>query len=190
MIGSHFWVSLAKNVWRTLFCLTVLACVVGCGQQKVGADISGYHWQRFTPKDQNFSVLFPKIPKIKISSEQTAIGKIEVHAYIAEVDAQTAYGMAFNDYPTNFDVSDPPKIFNESIKSCLKIGYQIISQTDEKVESYPGMKIVLGNGDFRDSMKIFLVGSRLYQLNSIYATNNPHFDDLEKFMNSFSLTQQ
>lgn len=171
--------------------LCALMCLEsnGCGSKDSAAD-NADEWKRFTSDAGNFSALFPGTPREKIVPVQTALGESEAHNFVVEPDAQTAYGVNYNDYPAAVDVNHPQKLFDQCQASIVGEKGKIVVQQEMKVQNYPARELEFragGEANYSGRVRLILVGHRIYDLVAIFLTANPHASERQKFFDSFQL---
>jgi hypothetical protein len=141
-------------------------------------------------RSRKFLGLFPGLPKEKTSVEQTAAGEIEVHSFIVEPNIQTAYGINYNDIPPKLNLSNPEPLFDGGQSATIGETGAITTQRSMKFKGYPAREFEFkagGKANYSGKVRLILVGRRLYNLVTVFLTENPHASDAEKFFDSFSI---
>jgi len=175
-----------------LFSILTCAALTGCGSKDKGVN-SQHEWKLFSSKTGNFSALFPGAPRETVVPEPTAAGEIKMHSFIIETDAQTAYGINYNDYPDAIDISNPQKVFDRCQVAMTTGQGKIITQTAIKFGNYPARELEFqpgGLANYSGRVRLILVGRRIYSVSTVFLTANPHPAEAAKFLDSFSLNQK
>jgi len=165
--------------------------LTSCGSKDSTA-ASPNDWKPFSSEAGNFSVLFPGTPKEKNVVGQTAIGEMEMRSFVVETDLQTAYALNYNDFPPRLDLSDPERVFDQGMDSALGKTGTVITQRSMRCKGYPAREFEFkagGDANYVGRIRLILVGRRLYNIETIFLTGNPHESDCQKFFDSFSLNK-
>ena len=148
-------------------------------------------WNGFSSGPGNFSVLCPGDPKEITVFEQSTGGEIEFHSFIVESDDETAYGVVYNDYPPTANLPEPETAFDRSQGAIIeKHKAELLAQESLQVQSHPAREFEFkagGKANYSGRVRIILIDRRLYQLVTVFLTDNPHPADRAKFFDSFSL---
>lgn len=144
-------------------------------------------------EDGKFKVKFAGEPKVSSDIVPTDVGDIEMMSFLYEKSITEAYMVAYSDYPTAMVEQSSVKDMLIGAKNGSSGNMGITSfDLDEEVEmdGNPGMYFKGNANSIYAEYKIFLVGSRLYQIailrDGSYAT--PERSD--EFFNSFKLVEK
>jgi hypothetical protein len=155
------------------------------------------NWVTFNKNE--FSVLFPEQPEEGDRDIETKIGTLKMHTVTYQTgkykDGNEAYVMIYSDYPEEMVSSDfkdeiIDTFFNNAIRGMIKKrGYV---KTDEKkitLKGYPGrsVKIEMAEEKAVMNMRIYIVNSRAYIIQTICYKQNDDNAMSTKFFNSFAL---
>jgi len=144
-------------------------------------------------EDGGFKVKFAGEPKVSSDIVPTDVGDIEMMSFLYEKSITEAYMVAYSDYPTAMVEQSSAKDMLIGAKNGSSGNMGITSfDLDEEVEmdGNPGMYFKGNANSIYAEYKIFLVGSRLYQIailrDGSYAT--PERSD--EFFSSFKLVEK
>lgn len=144
-------------------------------------------------EDGKFKVKFAGEPKVSSDIVPTDVGDIEMMSFLYEKSITEAYMVAYSDYPTAMVEQSSVKDMLIGAKNGSSGNMGITSfDLDKEVEmdGNPGMYFKGNANSIYAEYKIFLVGSRLYQIailrDGSYAT--PERSD--EFFNSFKLVEK
>jgi len=189
---NRSFLSRAGNFCRlTIAGVWICTALAGCGSKDQSAATQN-NWKQFSSDAGNFSIQFPGTPKEKTALEETVFGEIEVHSFIVETDIQTAYGINYNDFPPRLNLSNPEPLFDGGQASAIGKTGIVITQRSMRFKGYPAREFEFkagGKANYSGRVRLILVGRRLYNLVTIFLTENPHVSDREKFFDSFSLNK-
>ena len=145
---------------------------------------------RFSPKDSQCSIAFPKPPKEASKEAKTAIGAIQINTCSLDISRDVAYLLVWTDYPSAVMQTPVAKLL-ENVRDGSKGTGSIV--TDSAIEvsdhKYPGRDFVLDFGSRFYRARAVLKGTRLYQV-VIVAKNKDDVssESANKFIDSFEIT--
>lgn len=147
--------------------------------------------EKYVSKEGKYSVVFPKAPKELTQDLPLPEGKSKLHMALVEVSKDQALIGTYNDYPA--DVTDKPaqKIL-EGVRDGAKGDGEIV--TDKEITygkaKVPGREYHFTKGAFHQRFRIYLKGSRLYQVGVVGATKDVVLaKDADKFLDSFEIQE-
>lgn len=177
-----------KSASKIVLCLLAVALVAGCG---------GVKWTEYTSDDGGFSVMMPgKDVETEKTTTYSEAGPIDL--YMHSVSRNDAFYMvSYNDMDflediqmTAADMNDILEGGVEGSKSTLP-GGKFIYRRNTSMSGNPGKEYrIEGTKDDLDVVvfgKVYLVGTRLYQVVVTTLKSNAESEDISKFMNSFRL---
>jgi hypothetical protein len=137
------------------------------------------------PSD-GFRASFPSAPESDTKSVDTAVGKIEVHMYSVEL-ANAALVVAVNDYGSTATGKDPDVVLDAARQGALSnTGCHQISSKTISLDGHHGVEFEGENQAAHLTVRIYLVGSVLYQVMVITPLGNT-YSDTTRFFDSFEL---
>src|SRR5665213_3356589 len=161
----------------------------------------------FTPTDEwimvkteNCKIFFPQEPTDQSGTVNTAKGDLKVNIYLYKASANTkddnlAYILTETEYPDSVMNSDKTDqldaFFQKSIDGVVnKFHGKLLSESKTAIDGYPGreVKLDLQNGKAVMNIRFFLVKNRMYILETITTAEKDSNKSIEKFMNSFEIT--
>jgi hypothetical protein len=149
-------------------------------------------WKFFASEEGKFRVLFPGTPVTTNEISNSQGYEIIFHSNYVWADRQTQYAVNFSDNPEIVERLTPKQQFDASQKAVAESFGAIVSQNDFKLGTYPARDfefVAGGKANFSGRIRLVLVNRRLYQIMVIFLTQNPHVDDFQNFLNSFSVQQ-
>jgi len=170
--------------------LIVLAaiCLMGALQNSAAAAAD---WKEFSSAECKFKCLFPISPREKQATVKAAGGELKTHAFIAEVDVHTAYGVDYTEYPPGMKLVANKQTLDRAEASVVtKYDGKVTFQQDTKVGNYPAREfeyVAGGKANYSGRMKIIIVGQRVYELLVIFLPADPHPADRDRFLQSFQI---
>ena len=119
----------------------------------------------------NFKVSLPGTPKKMTRTLSTAVGKIQLHMFIVPtMNNKVAFAVMYNDYPAAVvKAGNADAILERAIQGAVRSKRgKITSKKNIKIDGHPGKSVVFegmsGTKKLSGRIRIYLVGSRLYQL--------------------------
>lgn len=143
--------------------------------------------------DGKFKVKFLGEPTVSSDIVPTDVGDIEMMSFLYEKSVTEAYMVAYSDYPSAMVEKSSVKDMLIGAKNGSSGNLGITSfDLDEEVEldGNPGMYFKGSANSIYAEYKIFLVGSRLYQVAILRDGSYSMPERSDEFFNSFQLTQE
>lgn len=155
-------------------------------------------WNKIEDKAGRFSISFPGTASYNETDVPTEIGKIVVKMYSyspAKGDENNIYTAMYSDYPDSLISSAKGKLFlEEFFKNTIKgsvsnIKGSLLKQSVWTYKGYPGREITVsfGNGSGVMTMKMLLVKSRMYLMQTSCRKGKETNTAIRKFLDSFAL---
>jgi hypothetical protein len=158
------------------------------------------NWFLFTSDQFACQVEFPKEPKAQTQIINTELGELEMNLFIydasnSEKDDNLVYLLSITEYPDTLINSKQTEIqdtfFRASIDGAVNnVGGELLSEKEITIDKYPGreIKIDFQNGRAIIIMRLYLVESKIYMLQTITETEKASNSSISRFMDSFELT--
>lgn len=182
------------------YLVTILVSVLALVATLISVSLFGVLMRSFTPaaseftsQTGGFSVMTPYTLKESSQSVDTAVGKIDIHFFIAEQGGES-YLVGYSDYPEAMaQASDPEKMLDSGRDGAVKnVNGTLVSEARITLDGHPGRELTIaakaGNGqDLVLRGRIVLVGNRLYQVVTVALKGNENSSRIEDFLKSFKL---
>ncbi len=154
-------------------------------------------WQLLELED--FQIEFPKKTDYQTKIINSPIGNLKMHIYMYDSsqdkkDDNLVYGVMFIEYPDTIVNSDSKEdltpLFKNSVDGAVNnVNGKLLSESVIELDGFPGREIKV---DFKDGlaiikMRIYLVKSKLFIIQTITKTKNYSNKSIDKFMDSFKL---
>jgi hypothetical protein len=154
-------------------------------------------WRIFNSPDGSFAILMPGKPQKSIQVQKTAMGKINLHIFLAQPPEQkVAYLVTYNEFPYEYaQMNSPEKIFSEATSSALLTTQShLVSQSHIlSFHGYPEKEIIyVDSAGKMTTDRMYFADSRLYQVMAIVSKKQrPTLSKtITGFLNSFHLVNQ
>lgn len=195
--------------WIVLGLLALVIPGYGYGQQHLRVNsptktdnapaIAQSIWKRFASEEGRFSVLFPGSPEQLSRAVPYAAGQsTEFRMFFVERKSDAiVYAVAYNDFPIpasaiNADVMQQAlDSGRDAMLTNLKA--TLLSERPIQLGNHPGRELLFKlSGNARGRIRLYFVGTRLYQVWSIVDANRQKHltKSIEGFLNSFALLPQ
>lgn len=167
--------------------VAALCVVCGCAKQEDA-------WVPFASSEGRFSVLMPETPSQSQASEATATSPVARHFFRASRKEPhvLSVGVEYSDLPVEV-ARDPRQVLREATGDGLADpGERVLERRDITLGPHPGVEIVMTtpvqSQQVTTRLRVFLVGSRLYQVKAGSLEPEAVSDDVNKFLDSFQIT--
>jgi hypothetical protein len=165
---------------RRIVIFAVLLCF-GVALNVQAQELKPYEY----PSD-GFSASFPSAPQLITKKVDTAVGSINIQMYTAELPT-AALVVAVNDYGSAIAGTDPDVALDGARQGALSnTGCHQISSKTISLDGNHGVEFEGENQAVHMSVRIYLVGTRLYQIMVVTPFGNT-FPDKTRFFDSFKL---
>ncbi|HKS26179.1 MAG TPA: hypothetical protein VJS44_00095 [Pyrinomonadaceae bacterium] len=161
------------------FIITILLCAAYASEALAQTP----PWTKFSSPEGRFSVLMPASPLREEQAKQTPTEKVVMRFFTAGSD-KGVFIVAYADYRmagVKQELDANRDSFLRGMKATL------VSESDIKLGENPGREIRAARDRLSIRSRIFLVGSRYYQVIAITNANLPGNLEADKFLNSFEL---
>lgn len=160
------------------------------------ANLANLSWTDYKSTDGSFSVTLPSSsPKETQVSQPTAVGNIQVHMVISEIDRDSACMVMYADYPMMGKVSEE-MLYEQTLKSMESADAQQFAPTSRKFITRDGHRgieaefkpAMLKRVDAKARARLFWVAPRLYLVMS-GGPETPEFDTVSnRCLDSFKIS--
>ena len=146
----------------------------------------------FTPPQGNFTIHFPADPELTTRMVNSDYGPLEMKQYACDLDEKQFYIIAYTDYPeTLIESNKVEDLLQEGKKEALKaLGIeQIAFEEPIQIGEHPGIHFRGQNGEQYIEYRVYMVKKRLFQMTILSTGSYPTTEEIEGFMNSFTLAK-
>ena len=166
----------------------VLALVVtGCDWETTCSTCGVKKWVEFTPAGENFSVAMPDLPTRTKKMVDTKWGQMPLYLYSALAGKNHRFGVIRNTYPSEVDLTDLEKIFQQMEESVLTTDFQLVSKTNIILQGIPGRELVCENEKYVVTLRLYLRDRDAYQVMSLMPRSSVCDKHIHEFMDSFKI---
>jgi hypothetical protein len=160
------------------------------------AAASGAAWQEFTSEEGGFAVLMPSEP-VEQTQPASTPDSTENHMFMARHGETAAFGVAYTDLPEDLASVEP-----EAMQGILDMGRDgalasmggtLLAEEVISLEGFPGRHIEFElpeerfPGGGQGVLRVYLVGSRVYQVLALAVRDYLVAEDVDRFLSSFRL---
>jgi hypothetical protein len=157
-----------------------LAVALLCFAAALGAQAQ--QWKTYSYPADGFSVSFPSEPQLTKKDVPAGTGNREVRIYLAS-DEPAGMMVGVGDYGAEAAGQDP-NVLLQNAKN--KITYAPLNEKKITLSGHPGLELE-GEGDsIHYIIRIFFVGTILYQMQVAYPSDTP-YANAKRFLDSFHL---
>ncbi len=147
-------------------------------------------WREFVGPDGDFSVQMPAEPQEQVDEYDTDSGKIVVHMFGASVGGMD-YITAYSDYPAELVAAKGAQGILEDARdgAVTNTKGELVTEQGIEMNGNPGMFLQVGSPDGKGlaQAKLYLVGNRLFQIFVAGPEENAESEDVQFYLNSFTL---
>ena len=164
--------------------LLIAIVLSGCGRE-VG-------WREFRSEEGAFTIMMPGRPEEQSQKTATAFGTIESYVFLVEYQG-VGYLVNYADYPQELVQDSPEDVILDgvSLGVVAQSGGTLISTAAIRLGEYTGRELEINSptGDSVLKVRIYLVGTRIFQLSVVSDLGVNNSEDLAQFFNSFELVE-
>jgi hypothetical protein len=143
-------------------------------------------WTKFSSPEGRFSVLMPAAPLREEQSKDARGNKVVMHFFTAG-SQQGIFIVAYADYKMG-GVKQELDANRDSFLRGMKA--TLVSESDIKLQENPGREIRAERDRLSIRSRIYLVGTRYYQVVAITPATLPGNLEADKFLASFELSKR
>ncbi len=149
-------------------------------------------WPEYKSPDGKFAISMPGKVTVKSGQNRYPFGVVKITAHSHTPNKDTVWRVATHDYPEAFLKTTPPgKLLDLMAKGMAKNvkGKPAIPKAI-KLGEHEGREFKLTAappGDYSVHTRLYVVGTRVYQLTLVAKANDIAFKSAEKFFDSFKL---
>jgi hypothetical protein len=151
-------------------------------------------WVEFSSAEGGFTVWMPGTPNKQVEPTDILGEKIPIHFFSHMTQEETVYIASYVDLRLDLDGENKMKLFLDGVRDGQVNSDKPGKLVDERAISlggHPGREFLIESPEDVTTSRIYMVGSRLYQL---FFVTPPGFKDSEKrgqrFFDSFKLTKR
>lgn len=143
-------------------------------------------WKTYTYSSDGFSASFPSEPQMQKQSVPTDAGAFELRAYLATPGSAALY-IGVCDYGSALAGQDQQTVLTGAKNGAIKnVKAHIVTESKVTLGTYPGVGFEAESDSMHFSVRIYLVGTTLYQVLTA-APLTDRYADSTRFMDSFQL---
>jgi hypothetical protein len=172
--------------------MKLIASVFVLCLMSVYAAAQGSAWKEFHSVDGKFSVEMPGDPEESVVTVNIGSGDRHSNTFTYSDEGLNQFMVAYSDRTSK----EPRKSSNEELFDKVRKGIliategKLLSESSVTLSGFPGREIVLERGDgTRQTERFYLVNDRVYQVSADIRKRGLGTADVERFLNSFRLTQ-
>ena len=169
---------------KAILCLlTVLLALTGCEVTT---------WKEFESKEGGFSVQMPGPPAEKRQTFNTQVGSVDARFFTVEADrGASVFMVVYGDYPEALMAAEDMTILLDAARDGAVGNIQgtLLSERAISIGGHPGRELQVQSSDGKLALqiRIYLVGSRQYQVVMVSPKATPSTADRDRFFDSFKL---
>lgn len=143
-------------------------------------------WIQYSYSDDGFGASYPSTPDLQKKSVQTSAGEFEMRSYTAQL-GDTALIVAVCDYGAALAEKTSDQVLLGAKNSTLSnSASRLVSEKKITLGTNPGLQFEAENSATHFTVRIYLVGTTLYQILVVSPINKP-FDQSARFLDSFQI---
>jgi hypothetical protein len=143
-------------------------------------------WQTYPYPADGFKAAFPSEPKLSTQNVDTQAGTFELRAYLVDMGATALY-IGVCDYGDGMKDRDPQTVLEGAQGGAVNnLKGRLVSSKNITFGSYPGREFEAESDQMHVSVRIYLVGTVLYQSMVAYQVNT-RYEYASRFLDSFQL---
>jgi len=150
-----------------------------------------FAWKEFKSTKGQFSLTLPGTPKEQTETINTQAGDIDLHLFLLE-KSDIAYMVGYSDYPEDLlKVAKPQQILDGARDGAVSnVKGELLQEKTATLKGHKGREIKIKTEKGIIRARLFLVGSRLYQLMVITGKEKALSKNIEKSFDSFKILEK
>lgn len=146
-------------------------------------------WKQFSFSDDGFAATYPAPPDLQKKTVQTSAGEFEMRSYSAQ-SGDTALIVAVCDYGNAVAGKTSDQMLLGAKNSTLSnSASRLVSEKKIPLGTNPGLQFEAENSAAHFTVRMYVVGTTLYQMLAVSPINKP-FNDTARFLDSFQLVSR
>ena len=146
-------------------------------------------WATYNYSADGFSISFPAEPQVQKRNVPTVSGTLELRTYIVSPGSAALY-VAVCDYGAAAVGSDPQVVLTGAKNGAINnMKAHILTEKNVTLDAYPGVRFEAESDAMHLSVRIYFVGTTLYQT-LIASPLNGRYTESARFLDSFKLTKR
>jgi hypothetical protein len=174
-----------RKIWLLVSVLLGIMLLASCTPKA--------NWQEFTGPEGDFTILLPGIPKEEVQVVNSEAGDITVHLFNVPLGS-FAYVVAYSDYPADLVANmGAEKLLDGARDGAVSnTRGKLLDESPVEIDGFPGrfLKVLSPDGTGLAQARMFLVGNRLYQIFVASPKSDQDSEDIQKYLDSFTLKNQ
>lgn len=143
-------------------------------------------WKSYSYTTDGFSLAAPSAPVLSKQNIPTQAGTVELRGYLVDMGG-TAFYVGVVDYGKAASGRDPGVILQGAKQGAINnLKAHLVKESNVTLGIYPGVDYEAENGSLHFNMRIYMVGSVLYQVMAASPIREP-FTGTDRFLDSFQL---
>ncbi len=149
-------------------------------------------WKEFESKEGGFSVMMPGPPAEKRQTFNTQLGSVDARFFTVEAErGSSVYMVVYGDYPEALMATEDKGLLLDAARDGAVGNIQgtLLSEREISIGGHPGRELQVQSSDGKLSLqiRIYLVGSRQYQVVMVSPKSSTPAADRDRFFDSFKL---
>jgi hypothetical protein len=146
-------------------------------------------WKQYSFSDDGFAATYPAAPDLQKKTVQTSAGEFELRSYNAQ-SGDTALIVAVCDYGNAVAGKTSDQMLLGAKNSTLSnSASRLMSEKKITLGTNPGLQFEAENSATHFTVRMYVVGTTLYQNLAVSPVNKP-FNDTARFLDSFQLVSR
>jgi hypothetical protein len=147
-------------------------------------------WLSFSTYEGGFTIEAPDVLEEQIAAMNTLMGSLQFNAYVVEKD-MVVYMVGYCDYPdTVIKAGSPDRLLDFAIEGAISsLKGKVIHKVPINLGEYYGRELVIDQvtTNQEHTIRIYLVGNRMYQLSVVIPKRDEYKQNRERFLGAFKL---
>lgn len=146
-------------------------------------------WKEYEHKEQGMAFSMPHTPETDTQVADTELGKITLYLYTFE-KGDAVMTLAVNVYPDKIAKVPADVLLKGGENGAVDGAHgKVTSEKKITIDGNPGLEYQFESAKYHGTCRIYLVGTRMYQLISVSPTGTPFIEETGRFFDSFRLVK-
>jgi hypothetical protein len=145
-------------------------------------------WVKIAPAGGQFSIMMPAAPRTDVKTNNTPLGVATTNLSIYQTE-HGWYGVTWTVYPPTMKIEIQPELDATRDNFIKAVNGTLLDENKVFQNGVAGTEFIVESPNSMLTSRIFVVGSRTYQLAVAFPKGENHAQDIDQFLSSFQLVK-
>jgi hypothetical protein len=171
-------------MWKNLFAALLLLTLAPCAFAQHESET----WTRFSPPGGGFSILIPQTPSEQVENKDTPVHYTS-HLFSTR-EPNLIYLIGYTDYDPKYRFNAESELIANRDNFIKGVNGKLDESVKINFDGQPGIEFTAEAGAVFFKSRVYIKGSRVWQVAVAVTTGQRDNESAEKFLNSFKFTKE